>query len=209
MAKDIVLPIDERYVDLFFAPVRSKKDIISLLMNTVKYITTEFKVDNGSSSFLHIVIDDMNRFIYESENKVFSIRSPFNMTMGDEGELVFYTSDIPIVDSAITSKTLLLVADEKFDSPDSMDFISLLEEVFEEDFEQYWLFVKNLLTFEDGYVRFDHDPDHVDGRLHPLTHLDICYTTASTYKIGTYRMPCVQYLRELLNTKTESLYLER
>lgn len=209
MAKDWMLPIDERYLSLFFKPIRDKKDIIYLLMNTIKYVTTELRVDSESDCYIHIVVDDMNRFIYQSKDKVFSVRSPFNVSMGPEGELFFYSSHVPVMDGPLTSKILLLLNDEKFESPNSLDFLSLLEEVFEEEADRHWALVRELLSFEDGYLRFDHDRENENGKMHPLTHLDICYSTASTYKIGTYRTPCAKYLKDLLNTKTNAFFLEK
>ncbi|EKK9992471.1 TPA: hypothetical protein ACMDQ8_003153 [Vibrio parahaemolyticus] len=176
-------------------------------MNTIKYVTTPLRVESGAVSFIHIIVDDMNRFIYQSDDKVFSIRSPFNV-MEKDGELSFYTPHIAEINSAVSSRVIALLSDDRFDSPNSLDFLEAIEEAFCSDVDETWAFILDLMSFEDGYLRFDHDPDNEDGRLHPLTHLDICYTTASTYKIGTYLKPCVHYLTKLLQVNDESLYLE-
>ena len=42
----------------------------------------------------------------------------------------------------------------------------------------------HLLKYDLGYIRYDIDPEHENGRMHPLNHLDICLDTAATYKIG-------------------------
>lgn len=42
----------------------------------------------------------------------------------------------------------------------------------------------NLLTMEDGYIRYDHDDSMEHKNNHPIYHLDICYSNAATYKIG-------------------------
>ncbi|WP_318511768.1 hypothetical protein [Photobacterium leiognathi] len=206
--KHYKMPIDSDYYNMFFGAIRSKKDVIALLMNTIKYATTNFRVTGEHIYFLHIIVDDMNRFIYESENKVFSVRSPFRV-MESQNELTFYTPYIASIDSVITSNVLSMLNDEKFDSPNSFDFLGLIEESFDQDIDEVWPLIIELMSFEDGYLRFDYDPDNANGKLHPLSHLDICYTTASTYKIGTHRKPCVNYLTSLLNNKNEALYLER
>ncbi|EPO0042217.1 hypothetical protein ACUFBV_003978 [Vibrio harveyi] len=205
--KEFKIPIDSAYYDTFFCAIRNKKDVIKLLMNTVKYVQTDAKVEGDDISYLHIIIDDMNRFIYESEDKVFSIRSPFNINVAD-GAINFYTKNISKVDSRLSSQIISLLSDENFDSPNSLDFTYLLEETFGEA-DEVWAFVMELLSFEDGYLRFDHDPKNEDKRKHPLNHLDICYTTASTYKIGTYNKPCAKYMTSLLSNKVDSMYLER
>ncbi|EJG1681164.1 TPA: hypothetical protein O4G41_003814 [Vibrio alginolyticus] len=206
--KHYKIPIDSDHYEIFFGAIRSKKDVIKLLMNTVKYATTELRVTGEHKYYLHIIVDDMNRFIYESENKIFSVRSPFRV-MGNENELTFYTAYIANIDNAITSNVLSMLNDEKFDSPNSFDFLGLIEESFELDIDDVWPFIIDLISFEDGYLRYDYDPENEKDRLHPLSHLDICYTTASTYKIGTYKKPCVNYLTSLLNNKVDALYLER
>ncbi|ENO8973964.1 hypothetical protein ACCF52_001530 [Vibrio parahaemolyticus] len=207
--KSYEIPIGDEYLDLFFSPIRSKKNIIKLLMNTIKYVNNSFALRGERNGFIHIIVDDMNRLIFASADKVFSIRSPFYVRQKD-GQISFYTDDIAFIDSSITSKVLSAINDDRFDSPNSLDFLYLLEEVFGEgEVDTFWSLMMKLMTFEDGYLRFDHDPEHEDGRMHPLTHLDICYSTASTYKIGTYREPCPIFLTDLLNTKTESIYIER
>ncbi|WP_122080946.1 hypothetical protein [Vibrio coralliirubri] len=206
--KHFKLPIDNDFKDIFFDIIRSKKDVVALLMNTIKYATTDVKVEGEVDCYLHIIVDDMNRFVYESKDKIFSIRSPFRVIQNN-GELVFYTQHIAQIDSITSSNVLSLLSDDRFESPNSLDFLCLLEETFETEVDHIWAFIIELISFEDGYLRYDYDPDNEDGRLHPLSHLDICYTTASTYKIGTYKRPCVEFFTQLLNNKKESLFLEK
>lgn len=205
--KNYLIPISDEHVDIFFTPLREKKDIIRLLMTTIKYIISYVKIPGEYSNTIQIVIDDMNRFIYTSENKIFSIRSPFNIKKDDD-KLIFYTKNISEIDHFISSRIIELSNDERFHSPNWGEFIELLDELFI-DANRIWPFIHELMLFEEGYLRYDHDPEHENGRMHPLYHLDIYYTTASTFKIGTYHKPCSSYLSELLNNKVESKYLEK
>ncbi|MGF1688710.1 hypothetical protein L4C36_18830 [Photobacterium japonica] len=205
--KSFTIPIAEAHVDLFFAPIRCKKDIIRLLMHTVKYVHSHIKINGEVKSNLKIIIDDMNRFIYESEDKIFSIRSPFHVRE-EQDKLIFYTNNIADVDNVISSRILTFLNDERFDSPNCLEFLEPLEELFE-NVDRIWAFVHELMLFEDGYLRYDYDPTNEDGRLHPLSHLDVCYTTASTFKVGTYHTPCVHYFEQLLDNKYEAKYLEK
>lgn len=176
-------------------------------MHTIKYVDSYLDIKGTRENFLVINVDDMNRFIYKSENKIFSIRSPFYVKE-DKNRLIFYTNHIEEIDSYISSKILTLINDTHFDSPNSLDFIGLLEDIFG-DSDNIWAFVRELLLFEDGYLRYDHDPDNEKERFHPLSHLDICYSTASTFKIGTYHKPCFDYFIQLLDNKLEAKYLEK
>lgn len=205
--KSFTIPISDTHIDMFFSPVRSKKDVICLLMNTIKYVHSSIKISHSKNSSLRIIIDDMNRFVFKSENKIFSIRSPFHIRE-EQGQLFFYTNNIADVDSVVSSRILTFVNDDRFYSPNYLDFIEPLEELFENP-DRIWAFVHELMIFEDGYLRHDHDPNNEKGRFHPLSHLDFCYTAASTFKIGTYHQPCIDYLVQLLDNKCEAKYLER
>lgn len=205
--KKYSIPISDENIDIFFKPLRRKTDIIILLMNTIKYAISYVDVSTRTNSSIDIIIDDMNRFIYKSENKIFSIRSPFSIRE-DAGKLIFYSKNISEMTSTISSKIIAFSNDNRFNSPSWGGFIELLDELFI-DADNIWSFIQELMQFEDGYLRYDHDPDHESGRIHPLYHLDIYYTTASTFKIGTYHKPCPYYFTELLNNNVESKYLER
>ncbi|WP_331344226.1 hypothetical protein [Cellvibrio sp. UBA7661] len=205
--KKFEIPISDAIADVFFAPIRCKKDVICLLMNTIKYVQSSISITGPIQNTLTIIIDDMNRFIYKSEHKIFSIRSPFHVKK-EQDQLLFYTNHIADIDSVISSRILAFVKDERFNSPNYIEFIEPLEELFD-DPDRIWAFVHELMLFEDGYLRHDHDPINEKGRFHPLSHIDFCYTTASTFKIGTYHKPCSNYFGQLLDNKCEAKFLER
>ena len=46
------------------------------------------------------------------------------------------------------------------------------------------LVIRELAIFEDGYIRFDDDPERENGRIHPRFHYDIFYTNLAAIKIG-------------------------
>ncbi len=175
-------------------------------MNTIKYAQSTIQLRGSVKNKIVIIVDSMNRFIYESDEKIFSIRSPFNVR-NDQGALKFYTKNIEDIDSQISSKVISLINDDRFESSSLFGFYEIIEEHFSEP-DNFWPFIHELMLFEDGYIRYDHDTDNENGRLHPLYHLDVCYTTASTFKIGTYQKPCINYLIQLLDNNTEAKYLE-
>lgn len=204
--KNITIPIDPAYAPMFFKPIRSKSDVIVLLMTTIKYVITPAEVSAGSEAKLHIIVDDMNRFVYESKSKIFSIRSPFNVNQDKEG-LSFVSANGGVIDSSISSKIIKIVNSDEYTYKTSLDLISIVEDEFYNP-DQMWALLMELMSFEDGYLRFDDDDKNKNGRLHPKSHLDIYYTTASTFKIGTHFDPCVRYFIEMLNNKVDSKYLE-
>jgi hypothetical protein len=206
--KEFVIPIPSGFENNFFFMIRNKNDIIRLLMNTLKYVSSHVEIHGEIDSHLIIKVDDMNRFIYVSPDKIFSIRSPFNVREID-GELFFYTASTPEINSAMTSCVLAFIEENNNSSDCIYKFIDLYEESFEGYEEQAWSLIYQLMIFEDGYLRYDHDPKRADARIHPINHLDVYYTNACTFKIGTYHKPDKDYFMQLLNNKIESKYLEK
>lgn len=206
--KEYVIPISSGFENDFFFIIRDKNDIIKLLMNTLKYVNSHVEIHGQVDSWLIIKVDDMNRFIYVSPDKIFSIRSPFYVKEVERG-LLFYTKMIPDINSTMTSCVLAFIEANNKTHNCIYAFTDMYDESFEGYEEQAWPLIYQLMTFEDGYLRYDHDPTRENARLHPINHLDIYYTNACTFKIGTYHKPDKNYFIQLLNNKAESKYLEK
>ena len=218
--KDKMIPLINSAKNIFLVPVRSKKDIIVLWMNTIKYIKSTITInrdDWDGKSYIRCVIDDMNRFIYLCPEKIFSVRSPFMFKDSGTMEIDFYTKAVFDIDQHVTSKVISFIRDNHIDATSPYSLLDSFEENFDDISQDstpekpydIWLFILDLMMCEDGYIRYDHDQQQENGRRHPLYHFDIGYETASTYKIGSYRSPCPNYLFELLNNKYDSKYLEK
>lgn len=85
---------------------------------------------------------------------------------------------------------------------DSLYYYNVLGEDEDLSYETFFLF-EHFLFFEWGYVRFDHDPSHAKGRIHPMDHLDINFTTYSTYKLELKKMVDVNDIVNMINKKTD------
>ena len=207
--KKYTIPVANELKDNFFFPIRNRKDIIKLLMNTIKYVNSDIQLIGGTDCYIYFVIDNMNRIFYRCKDKVFSIRSPFFITK-EEMSLRFSSNKIDYVSSSISSEIISLINDECFDVAGYYELGEIIESSFADaDIESIWPFIFELLTYEDGYLRFDYDPDNANGRLHPLNHLDVFYSNTSTFKLGTYHGPCVDYLFDLISQDSESKFLEK
>ena len=70
-----------------------------------------------------------------------------------------------------------------------------------------------LLSFESGYLRYDHDEDEnrEDPILHPVDHIDLFYSSNSTFKIGLQDRIDVDDLKSILsiNEKCYSINYHR
>lgn len=173
-------------VDLFFKPIRRKEDSIQVLMNAIKIMLLPAIESEGALGKLTLIKDGrMSRLFFLSEKKIFSIFFPFFVNSDDDC-LVFSSSQIDSIDHKITSDVISLFScEEKIDSECFLDF---MEPLWEEPINYHrnmWLFVKELLLIEDGYIRFDYDPDNHNGLLHPINHFDIFYSR-SQIKIGSH-----------------------
>ena len=69
--------------------------------------------------------------------------------------------------------------------------------------------------FEDGYVRFDNDPEEYnraknEGRehTHPENHIDVFYNNGNTFKLGLKRKSTPDEFIDYFNSKTDCKYLK-
>ncbi|AZC15600.1 hypothetical protein [Pseudomonas sp. CMR5c] len=193
--------------DLIFSPVRTKKDIIVLLMKVIKIM------DVGPSlaappedEYFELVISHTSRLFFYSEDKHFSIGFPFNATMENE-QLIFKSLSGVAIDSQMTSDILGVMASEAvFHYEDIIDFASPVSDYFTYN-KGGWSILRELLMAEDGYIRYDHDPVHVKGDIHPLHHLDVFYGTRQTFKIGLTTKIDRRHLHDALDSQTPCHYL--
>ena len=75
--KTIEKKIGEYFCEKVLKPVRSKRDIILLLLETLKLVNnTGNEVSNETGRFI-IFIDKMSKIFYETDEKAFSLCFPF------------------------------------------------------------------------------------------------------------------------------------
>ncbi|OSI12532.1 hypothetical protein BWD07_05380 [Neisseria canis] len=67
--------------------------------------------------------------------------------------------------------------------------------------------LNSLLIMEDGYIRYDHDEERENGKLHPLYHYDIFYESGNTFKIGLTQKINVENLIDFVDITTDCHYI--
>lgn len=180
-----------------FNSIRNKKDIILLLLETIRELLisskkirefTDFEViKNEDDLKIVIYIDKMKRIFYCTQNKVQSLSFPFHVII--EGEKVeFYYNDTQF-DYMMISVLMSVFKESPMDNS-----LELVEILLDHDlYKNSSIEEKNLLEklvlflsiFEDGYLRFDFcDEVNYDDNLHPLHHIDFYYTNCNTFKLG-------------------------
>lgn len=182
--KTYTFNLDARFVKDVFKPIRSKTQAITVLMKCTKLMLLGNIVPpERKAGELKLVVSKVSRVFLFSNHKYFSLTFPF-IVKDDEGGIMFSTRNIADISNKITSDVIGVVASsDRFDNLGSLDFAELLLD-FEENEPLFWPFLLSLLMYEDGYVRYDHDPEHVDGDMHPLHHYDFFYSSLAACKVG-------------------------
>ena len=199
-------PIDAYQAEWMLSAIRSKLDTISLLMRTIKVMLLPPIPNPGAAGTIVLQVDKMSRLFYVLDNKIFSINFPYTV-IEDNGVLTFKSIHHSKIDSAVTSNVLsLLEVGNALASREVLNFAESISDICQYD-EDFWSLFRELLIYEDGYIRFDHDEDRANAQMHPLDHLDIFYTAGGTFKIGVHENISHEYLSDVLNVNTRCHYL--
>lgn len=209
MAKHLKLGLDEYQAQLFLSPIRSKSDVIALWMNAVKaFLVQQPPLGSDVAASLSIFVSTMSRLFCEVADgrKIYSISFPFT-TRPDGTELCFFSRTGIAIDSQMSSLVLTLInTDGVLDAIDPYAFIDPVLTAMDIN-QGAWSLLRELMLAEDGYVRYDWDTARVNGHLHPEHHLDLCYTNASTFKVGLRRQLSQTEFLTILDVDTDCHYL--
>ncbi|WP_417743707.1 hypothetical protein [Salipiger sp.] len=186
---------------------RKRKDIISFWMHVVKTVVsyTEPAKEQVSGKML-ICTDKMHRVFIHSDTKSFSTSLPFSIKKVDDYFSCTLKTGIEI-DSKISSEVIAaLSTTASFENGEVLGFADDVMGV-SDDPDTLWTVLSELINADDGYIRFDHDPDNENGALHPLNHLDIFFSQSATFKVGLHDRLHVDAFSDILNTKTNCHFL--
>lgn len=195
--------IDRHQAEWIFEPIRNRRDVISLLMKTLKIMSVYSNPgENSARGTITLIVSKMSRLFYVSDEKIFSIGFPF-FVQEIEGVLTFKSHSHSNIDSKASSAILsFLNSTNILDTSEVLHFADPISDACMRDAELWSLF-RDLLTFEDGYIRYDYDPKHFHAHRHPLNHLDVFYTTNSTFKLGLHNEIDGNYFADILDLTTD------
>lgn len=218
MGKIIELKIGKYLVDKASFPIREKKDIIILLLETLDMILSGNIVeDDEAKGKIIIKIEKMSRIFFEIENKYFSFNFPFLIEEFEDEEKKYkiYDSNLGIdLNNKIISKILTIFSRDILNTEHLEDFYEELEQI-EDDYDRSqpttntWSILKKLFSFESGYLRYDYDPKNENGKLHPIHHYDFCFSTGNTFKLGLDNKINIQEFIDMVDTRTECYFLKK
>lgn len=208
--KRIEYDLDHFFDTILNRPFRTKYDIINFILRLTKLIVIGYEGEVLLGKAI-VYVDKMSRIIISYKNKLFSISYPFTVTVENNKIISIHDSVSGAkIDSKMISALLNYLDSDYLDRDIEDTFYDLLDTIDEDEYNtnDFWTIVRNLYMFESGYVRYDYDIDNENGRLHPLHHLDVNYSTKATYKIGLSKSISNEDLLGILDTETECYFIE-
>jgi hypothetical protein len=187
--------------------IRSKAHSIEMLMRLIKlFMIVEPDCVADGGGVVHLELGGMRRIFVETKRKAYSMHCPFRAISGEAGEVDFVTFDGVPLDSKLTSEIISLLSSGLMERRQSVaEFADPVLDV-ESFVPGAWMVLLDLLLWEDGYLRADHDPKNSNGHVHPLNHCDVFYTQGGSFKVGIREEPSLKFLAGLLDRDLPCLY---
>ena len=187
----------EPYIIGYNSSIRSKIDIINLILGIIVFFNLPKthtvlikdlpKQNDDGKINLILYVDRMSRIFISENNKIHTFHFPFFVSENGGYVKAYYNSleienwIISIIRSTFNAQNEVQGIEDLLDS-----FWSASRDVDVSDsqIKLYKGLLTFLLSFEAGYLRFDHDEVHGDVLMHPANHLDFYYSNKATFKIG-------------------------
>jgi hypothetical protein len=206
--------ISQVYINKFFKPIRSKAEVIEVLMEAIRYMLLNPHIEEENKvGKIILKIDKMNRLFFFTDGKYFSIVFPFFAIKEDKNYLFSFKNKIEI-DSRLISQVISIIKCDEFKAHCSLDFVAPICEYEEDCDENFWIFLRELLLMEDGYIRYDYDEENYhkfkkrgEEHKHPLNHYDLFYFSHATFKLGLNTVLSEDEFIDLLDINSDCKYL--
>ena len=209
--------LSDSLYDQAILPIRKKIDLLNLLAHTLKFLVLQSTINTTTMAEdrkLILYVDKMNRLFFCVKEKIFSFRFPFNIKENQEDSSLSISFKDYFKFDSIKSSLLLAILDQEDIFDGTLENVNdrILQEISENEWNNIDLniiyeLVKQLMLFEPGYLRYDHDKEHANGTMHPEHHLDIVYSSSGTMKLGLKNSVKSEWMIDLLNILTECKYI--
>lgn len=213
--KKIEFDIVPHAIDTFFPKerVKTKLQLLVILLEATRYMLVYPEMKNiVKKGKVTLAIDKMSRLFFEKDEKYYSIVFPFN-TYKNGNKLNFTFQNID-VDSQLISNVISTIKCDSFQNRCSLDFADAMFD-FESELEDFWVFLRELILIEDGYIRFDKDIEGYNRakakgkeHRHPANHYDLYYSNKASFKVGLENEIVMSDFIDLLDIKTDCKYLK-
>jgi hypothetical protein len=223
--------IHKGQIDKFFPKgrIKTKLQIIEILMESLQLILQNNIISEEKiGGTVTLVVERMSRLFFTSkkDKKIYSIVFPFFIEVIDnlfsiklkKFEYLDYIESendrFIEIDYQLISNVLSFIKCDSFKEQCSIDFITPIDEYEQQYDKNFWIFLRELLLMEDGYIRYDYDEKNYkkafkngEPHIHPLNHYDLFYSSNATFKIGLLNEISSDNMIEFLNINKECLYL--
>ncbi|CAI7726701.1 hypothetical protein [Bacillus altitudinis] len=216
--KEFTVSMTKRFVEIASKPIRTKKHVIMLMLEAIPLLTNADVLEGPSNNYIILRVDKMKRLFFVIENKIFSFNFPFNVEVQEEkNNPIIYDSITDLELNALNLTVLKSAFEETFYGNENQGILDLDSELMQviDSFDtkpnkdQVWQILKTLQMFESGYLRYDYDEVRENGKLHPLNHIDINYTSDGTFKIGINdTLDCNTFI-DILDVNTDSYFISK
>ena len=217
--KKFEFDIDRAFIEKFFPKyrVKTKAHIIEILMEATRYMLLNPSVSPDKvAGKIILYIDKMSRLFFFANQKYFSIVFPFLAHEKDEEEKYKFSFQNNInVDGRLIGQIINIIKCDEFKEKCSVDFVAPICDYEEKCDENFWIFLRELLLMEDGYIRYDYDNDNYkkakergEEHKHPLNHYDFFYSSNATFKVGLDTNLKENDFIDLLNIQTNCSYVK-
>lgn len=207
--KKITVGIDEYQAKWIFAPIRTRRDALTVLMKTIKVLLLNSSPSKEQTvGEIVLLVAKMSRIFFVSANKVYSIAFPF--IVSERGnELNFRTHCHSGITHRVSSDVLaLLESSDVFDSSEVLAFADSVDAIAQID-PEIWALFRELLLSEEGYIRYDYDTERHNGHYHPINHFDVFFSSSATFKLGLHAQSDIEDLVDTLDAATECRYVTK
>lgn len=199
--------------------IRTKQDLLSLLLETVTQLNNvaDLKKDSHCENSFSITFGDMKRLFYKiGETKIVSFVFPFSIEKVGNGYHIYDLKTGVDINSMVTSVLKNVINNDDFKANNYSiiateevfhEAVSVLDWLSESEKLDIWSILQDLFLFEPGYIRYDYDKSHENGKLHPLQHFDVNYTNDASFKLGLSKENGIEQMIKFINKKSETLYL--
>lgn len=214
MKNTIKVPFGVYYCEQFCKPIRGKQDVVSFVLYVVNLLIIA-REESYVSGTIWIKKEKMSRVFCFMEKKYFSTVFPFEVECNNAEEVKVYD---PVWDMEIDFRKIVLLErmlkeidfkEKTIDSIIESAYLDVADDGYtNEEIDKCFRLILRLMSMELGYIRYDYDPEHVNGNLHPLHHLDINYSSKGTYKLGMNGKINDDEFVDMLDIKTECRYVQ-
>lgn len=205
--KRFEFPLDQYQLEILLGSFRSKRDVIEFWMQAYKVMVNYSPPEaTNISGVMTLCVDKMQRLFVKYDEKVFSSSFPISLKERDDKLVGHLRSGTELTPKDSSEVLAVICNTTAFGNSEILGFCEDIEQNTNEP-DRLWMILSELMQAEDGYLRVDHDEARQNGHLHPLNHIDVCYTQSATFKVGLSDRMEIEVLEDLLNRNSDCHYL--